>query len=482
MIPTLRPYQDRGLDEVRIEARRGHSTVLFVLPTGGGKSVFVSAAIKNHMGKTSAEGVVVVVHRLDLVEQMQAHLAKMFTVDEVGVIVPGAAPSPHAPVQISTIQTLVARGLTPRASLIVLDEAHHYVADTWRTFRAKYPKAFTLGLTATPERQDGRALGDIFDGLVVGAHYSELLEGGWLVPCVAFAPQDGQLTSGIALDPVEAYHRHAPGERGFAFFARVAEARLQADRFTAAGIPADVIHAKTPKDERRAILDRFKRGALKMLCNVSVLTEGVDVPDASVCILGSKCEHQGGYLQKAGRVLRPADGKAEAKLIDLTGAVYQHGLPTDDRIYSLEGDAITRKLNRVPALSTCQLCGAVYPAARKCVRCGFVPDYTAPPVHIHNVNLKAVYAGKLTPKGAKQEEFTRLLSVARERNFTLAWVKDEYQTLFDEEPPFRALPREEKSFWFRRMKDLARAKGYAPGWVSHRYRAAFGVWPRGMEA
>lgn len=777
----LRDYQRRALDETRVLARNGHRAVCIVLPTGGGKSVLVTAAIESHLTK-GGKGVVVVVHRLELVRQMAAHLRNRLPHDDVGLIVPGADASPHAPVQVSTIQTLLARGITPPASLLVFDECfpagtligdrpieslrpgdlvrafdhhshrvvtrrvlraarrpapatlitlrtggysltctpdhpiytrtrgyvraealadaeeillsldravlgvpetstdcdahrtsamaqssgglllgrvsdgaaeslarsgdgpdqptacqcadadaepdaqlggagedgphaahdrapagdpggqwpgadhtadvapsstrspmgagaharracpatsrdaevlppgpgssngapgdrgrwgeprgtespsrrcakgqllawvrldgapvhephgadgpgdgfvynleveehhnyfangflvhncHHYVADEWQKFHAAYAGVFTIGLTATPERMDGRPLGDMFDGLVVGAHYSELLAGGHLVPCTTYAPETGEkLASGVALDPVDAYLKFAGGERGFLFTNRVDTAELLAKRFCEVGVPAAAISERTPKGDRARIMAEFKAGDLRLLTNVAVLTEGVDVPDAAVCVLASPCSHQGGFLQKVGRVLRPAPGKTHARLIDLVGAVFSHGLPTEDRAYNLDGDeGISREADAIPALSTCQACGCVYPAGRKCPACGFAPAYEPPTVVVHNIALREVYAGKLTPTAAKRSEFDRLVALAKRNRWSLGWVAKEYLKLFEEEPLpyFQKFDRDEKRAEYERLLALATEKGFQRGWAAHRYRALFGVWPR----
>lgn len=114
-----------------------------------------------------------------------------------------------------------------------------------------------------------------------------------------------------------------------------------AKRFRDVGVVAGTIEANTPIREREDLLDRFKRGSLRVLTNVNTLTEGVDVPEARTVILARAFGHVGGFLQAAGRALRPADGKADAILIDLPGSTIRHGLPTDDRAYSLEGRAIS---------------------------------------------------------------------------------------------------------------------------------------------
>lgn len=481
MTVILRDYQARTLDDVRAAILEGHRSVCVVAPTGAGKSVLCSAAVRRHLMHPSARGALIAVPRVELVTQMAAHLRTVLPENHVGIIAPRHDPSPASPVQVSTIQTLLARpGSRPPASLLILDEAHHYAADDWSTILRDYPDAYTMGLTATPERQDGRPLGDLFTALVVSASYSKLIGDGYLVDCATFAPEE-IVTSGLAQDPVQAYQRHTPGERGFVFCQSVAQARDLADQFNAAGIGAACITDKTPRADRAAYLESFRRGALRILTNVYCLTEGVDIPAASVCMLARTVGHAGAYLQMVGRVLRPAPGKTAATLIDLTGAVHRHGLPTQDREYSLDGEAIRH--TALPSLRTCAECGFVMEGRpAECERCGFVfPTAEAEPLRIYSLELRRVYAGDATPSDAKTSERDRLIALARRKGWGLYFVVKEYRRLFGEAPDLSHLTSDEKRAEWDRLRAAALAKNYKPGWASHQYRTLFGVWPRFME-
>ena len=266
--------------------------------------------------------------------------AMRFGARAVGMIMPGEYSEPQARVQVATVQTLLARGARPPAGRLVLDEAHHYVAEDYRRLVEAYPRARVLGLTATPERLDGEPLGDIFGEIVVSASYSELIAGGFLVPARAHRP-DLPLGNDLAQDPVTAWHLYSEGSRAFVFCGRVADAHAWAKRFRDAGVRAAVIEAATPKAERDETLALFVRGVVRVIANVNTMTEGVDVPEARTIILASAFGHVGKYLQAAGRGLRTAKDKPDMILIDLVGASHRHGLPTDDRTYSLQGRPIS---------------------------------------------------------------------------------------------------------------------------------------------
>lgn len=478
MTVVLRDYQARTLDDVRAAILEGHRSVCVVAPTGAGKSVLCSAAVNRHLLNPAAAGVLIAVPRIELVTQMAAHLRSVLPAYDVGIIAPRHDPSPTSRVQVSTIQTLLARPTArPPASLLILDEAHHYAADDWSTILRDYPTAYTIGLTATPERQDGRALGDLFSAMVVAAPYSKLIADGYLVDCQTFAPEE-VVDHGLAQDPLAAYQKHTPGERGFVFCRSVAQAKDLAGQFNQAGVGAACITDATPKADRAAYLDSFRRGTLRILTNVYCLTEGVDIPAASVCMLARSVGHAGAYMQMVGRVLRPADGKTHATLIDLTGAVHIHGLPTQDREYHLDGQAITH--TKLPSLRTCQACGFVMEGRPEaCTRCGFVfPVREAEPLRIYSLDLRRVYAGDATPTDAKIAERDRLLALAKRKGFGLYFVVKEYRRLFNAQPDLSCLSEEARRQEWERLRGAALAKGYKAGWASHQYRTLFGVWPR----
>lgn len=414
--------------------------------------------------------VIWVAHRTELVQQAAERLRASGLC--VGEIRPCAPYEPLLPVQVGTIQTLLARELRPQAELVVLDECHHYALGTelWSTFAAEYPNALLLGLTATPERQDGSPLGDVFSGLVVAASYSELLLDGYLCPCHVYAPEPGKgSSSDWGMDPVEAYNRFAPGTRAIAFFDRVARATEWAEKFGS----ALVVSGDMPADERAKALASFRRGDTRVLCNVAVLTEGVDLPEAETVILGRRPTHASLFLQIVGRVLRPSVGKPHATLIDLVDATSEHGYPTDDREYSLDGEAITRSAKS--DTRRCQECLAIYPRSNPaCPQCGAVPVVQPPPqIKIWSSTLALVYDGANTRAEHKHQEWLRLKSLG----FGLIWSLREYGKLFGSSPPAGSITEEDKRREFFQLKEFAQKRGYKPGYAAARFKEAFGKWP-----
>lgn len=445
--------------------------VCLVAPTGAGKTAMGEELVARKDAPT-----VWLAHRRELVTQCADRARQRFGDLEVGIVMPGHPPSPYARIQVSAIQTLIAREHRPPAGLVVFDECHHALAKSYKAILEAYPDALHLGLTATPERQDGTPLGDCFDRLVVAAQYSELLADGYLVPMRVYQPPDIP-GDGYALDPLEAWKRYAPDSQTFAFFTQVSEAKEWSEKFTAAGIPAAYVEAQTKGRERNESLEAFRAGRLRVLCNVYVFTEGTDVPAAETILLARKCGHVSTYLQIAGRALRPSPGKTTAKLIDLTGASIIHGLPLEDRIYSLEGHGIKRT-SETP-LKQCLKCGAtIISAYRVCPECGYhFPIDPKRDPKIYSWDLTEVYAGEHTPQDAKDREYKRLRIVAKSKGYTVSWVGREMKKLFGKMPAFSDVTDDEKRTEFRRLQAIGTMKGFKPGFAAVVYKQTFGVYP-----
>ena len=232
-----------------------------------------------------------------------------------------------------------------------------------------------VGLTATPERGDGAGLAPLFNGLVVGASVGELVSAGHLVSCDVLRPTRVLKNGQIAQDPLAAYREHgqdgARPRQAILFARTVEEAEGYAASFSSAGFRAECITAMTRPDVREMALEAFRRGLVRVICNVYVLTEGTDLPNAEVCILARGAGTAGIFVQMVGRVLRPHPGKREALLLDLRGVTHVHGRPEDERSYALEGRGIT-----VAAASVCAVCSAPLGGGYPCAECGYTPTQT----------------------------------------------------------------------------------------------------------
>lgn len=466
---ALRDYQLSAVERtlVLLLTVRG---VCLVAPTGSGKTVMGEALCFRCHGVT-----LWLTHTKELVGQTAKRLRKAGL--RVGIIAAGHPQTKGCQVYVASIQTLVERNYFPLCDQIIIDECHHFVSEQWGAFLNAYPFTKRIGLTATPERADGRPLGDVFDELVVAAHYSELTDQGHLVPVRILRPLH-ELDRGIALDPVEAYLTKAEGRKGFIYCKSVQLAYETADILRSHGVPASCIEANTPKEEREKLLARFASGDLRVLSNMMALTEGIDIPDASVCIIARAMGHVSMYLQSAGRVMRPHETKRECLLIDLPGLSHRFGPPNENRLYSLDGEAIGRAAE--PSLRVCMTCGFTFVPGGNglCPRCGMAnPVKPQKPIKIFNEQLHELFNGPGTPEWVKKSELARLERVAQEKGYNDAWVARQFKATFMEMPNAWAPTDDRKRAEYRRLVDLAKRKGYAAGWSAHRYKATYGTFP-----
>jgi DNA repair protein RadD len=360
----LRTHQTRSLDLTRAEYLAGRRRVCLVMPTGAGKTVVAAEAIRSSVARGNR--VLFLVHRQELLAQSVAKLEQAGVTD-LRIIQAGSdLGNPRAMVAVASIPTLTRwTERQPEAQLVIIDECHHVVAKTWRNLADHYASSLVLGLSATPERSDGKSLGDIFDGLVVGATVRELIDLGHLVPCRVFAPPQTMEAKYVAQSPLTAYTKYTPGERAVIFCITVEHAQRVADEMNGGGVPCAVVHGEMGKDARRTALADLEAGRIRAVASIGVLTEGWDSPAVAACILARKPQHAGLYLQMVGRVLRPSPGKTHATLIDLCGSVHDHGPPDLDREYSLDGKGIRRTDDR-EAIRQCLTCGGVFRAGPEC--------------------------------------------------------------------------------------------------------------------
>lgn len=364
----LRPYQEELVARVSAAFKEGAASVVMQLGTGGGKTATASELL----GRATARGYpsVFIAHLDSLVGDTHERLVKANV--PCGFVQAGRPSDPEAPVQVCSTDTLRVRGLRPPAKLVVVDECHRAMSESVSAILAAYPEAAILGLTATPQRGDGRPLGDRFERLICGPSNKWLTSNGFLVPCDLLAPGDFK-EGKLAMDPVDAYEAYTPGQRGIVFASNKEHARTIARDFNARGITAATLVGETPRERRLELRAQLASGELKILVGVGVFLEGWDCPEVEVVILARALGVCGAFLQAIGRGLRPAhwSGKTRCTVIDLRGAVYVHGLPDEDRIWSIDGHAV-RRAEKITALMRCRECLAVFRPCAHCPRCGAV--------------------------------------------------------------------------------------------------------------
>jgi len=334
----------------------------------------------------------ILAHRVELLDQISRTLSS-FGVSH-GMIAPGYIGDRRRPVQVASVFTLARRlDRYDAPDLIIVDEAHHAIStSTWGRVITAFPKAKLLGVTATPIRLSGEGLGDLFECMVQGPTMRELIELGALSPYRLFAPAGVDLSGvhtrmgdfvrgeieaamdkpSVTGDAVSHYQKLAPGRRAVAFCVSVEHAVHVAEQFRAAGIPAQAIDGAMDRSLRASVLSEFSAGRVQVLASCDLISEGFDVPAIEAAILLRPTQSLGLYLQQVGRALRTFPGKNEAVILDHAGNVKRHGLPDEERAWSLDGAAKKKgaQKSEVP-VKTCGSCFAtVHSAATHC-SCGF---------------------------------------------------------------------------------------------------------------
>lgn len=435
----LRPYQNGMIGNVREQLRSGASRVVLQAPTGAGKTAVMSfmAARAAERGKTT----VFVVHRIELVRQA----SRAFDMIGVrhGIIAPGHTQTRDA-IQIASIDTLVRRlDRVACPDLVIFDECHHCAAAKWLRLIEAWAAAKMVGLTATPCRLDGRGLDDIFDSLVLGPSVAELIRNGFLAPYQIYAPPIGIDVSAVKSrggdfakdqaakaidkptitgDAVRHYQRIAPGKQGIVFCCSIEHSKHVVAQFRSAGVRAEHLDGTEDDHRRRRVVESFARGDIKILSNCELFTEGFDVPGADAAILLRPTQSLGMYLQMVGRVLRPQPGKT-ALILDHAGNALRHGLPDDEREWTLEGRKKGEKRATEPAMpiKQCPQCFACHAPAPKCPACGHVYEAQGREIKQQDGELQQIDPAELrrqrNKEQAKAETLQDLIELGKARAY-----------------------------------------------------------------
>jgi superfamily II DNA or RNA helicase len=428
----LRDYQKDWISRV-CQSLANHRAVLGVLPTGAGKTVCFS-----HIAQAWPGRVLVVVHRQELLGQAWRALYSLGIVADM--IAPEAVSSgigwrvPGARIAVGSAQSLDMDALS-QYSLIIIDEAHHTIAEQWSAVCRAAPDAKILGVTATPCRADDRGLGEIYHAIVLGPSVSDLMRLGHLCTAAYWVPPE-ILESGHMVDrAIEMYRKHGMGMQGVYFARSVEDAIQSAAAFSAAGIPARALYGAMPANERSEVVAELAAGRLRFVMSKDLISEGFDCPNLGVAILARRTESQGLHMQQIGRVLRPSAGKVEAVVIDLVGNCLRLGIAEEEREWSLSG--VKRRPPNPDDMGLsyrkCKRCGCYHMSAPACPRCGLVY-----PVKKQRMIM---LGGELVPYSPESAELQR-----KERK--------------KEEQSCRVL-----ADWI----DLGRKRGHAPGWAHVRY-------------
>jgi DNA repair protein RadD len=498
--PALYPFQVETVAKINAKVAEGVLRPLVALPTGSGKTVIASELISEFVA--AGRRVLFLVHRRELTKQSSLKLFS-FGIDH-GIIQAGFPTRPSALVQVASIATLWVRAVAsrsidlPMVDLIVVDEAHHARARTWRKIIGNYPAAVVVGLTATPVRADGKGLGgDLFQEILQPVTIRELIAQRYLVPTVTYAPVRPDLT-GVRVergdyvesqlaqrmntqklvgDIVEHWHKIGKPRRTVVFATGVAHSVHIRDEFRRSDVRAEHIDGTTPAEERDLILAELADGFIDVVTNCQVLTEGWDSPEVSCIVLARPTKSFGLYRQMVGRTLRPAPGKENALILDHAGAVFQHGFVDDPIAWELSEDRraenkahAARGKYDAPGLTTCPECHAVRFEGRPCSVCGWRPVAKPRYVEFEDGQLGVVNRNRSVDAPVFDEfEFYKqllwLLQEKRQKNPAIkdGWAAHKFKDRVGRWPPYAwkgvdaLIPTPDVRQWVR-SRDIAYAK------------------------
>lgn len=371
---TLRPRQSKALFDVQNAYRQGFCAPILVAPTGFGKTATATEIVRRAMLK--GKRVWFLAHLEEILDDTTERLMKAGI--NFGQIRSGRSVDYTWPVQVVMVQTAVnaiGKRILPRPDLIIIDECHLAVANSYVKVINAVGRPLLLGLTGTPQRLDNRGLVEVFDHLVLTCSTMELMEEGLLANVRLFNPnvenfsRDGVFAVGDALSH---WKQHCSGRRGVAFCMNISHAEAVADQWRSAGYRAMAVHGRSSKDERREAVKGLRAGRLDMVACAKLWIAGVDVPEIDAVLWLRQTSSLVDWLQGCGRGMRIAPGKKDLIILDHVGNSNPSRLdhPLVEREWSLYGHA---KKSRDASLSlkVCPKCFNVVESQKpKCQFCG----------------------------------------------------------------------------------------------------------------
>ena len=423
----LRDYQQKFIFNVRKQFSSGVKKVCGVAPCGAGKTVIAAFLVESSVKRGNRT--IFFVHRKELIEQTSATFAQLNI--QHGIISAGFDFQPELPVQIASVQTLVNRLYNiPEPDFLICDECHHILANTYKKIINHWKNAYLLGLTATPQRMGGVRLGDVFQSMVLAPSTAELISMGNLTTFRYFAPdlklsleklhvkrgdyvnaESAELMSDfkVVCNVVEEYKKHAKGKSAICYCVNIEHSKLVAQQFINAGISAAQCDGTTPKGERQRLVEEFRKGKIKILCNAELFGEGFDVPNMDAVILARPTKSLTVFIQQAMRPLRPdpRNPNKVALIIDCVNNFSSFGLPSQKRNWSL--DPNDKKEPGVAPMKICPECSEVVPISTKFCSCGYEFEFKEKPVF----------------KGVTSEipsSFQYYLDIANQRGYKKQWA------------------------------------------------------------
>ena len=353
----MRDYQEQAIVSVLDSQIKNN---LIVLPTGAGKTP-MAMELARRRGKRT----LMIAHRDELINQAAATASRIWPGASVG-IVKGKSNEFYCDIVVASIQSLVRRLKRIGPSIfgtVITDEAHHALGNTYqKTYRHfgvldnDEQKAVHIGITATPNRTDGNLLGEIYERVAYEVSLLDLIPE-YLCDLKMIERNSGISIGGVKMSAgdfnvkqlgevlnteygnnfiVDFYNTHAINKkRTIAFCADIAHSEGLCAKFLERGVSAAVLSSHTQLDERRMVLERFKRGEIKVITNCGILTEGFDCPELECIILARPTKSELLLMQQIGRVTRKAEGKESGLVLNIA-CTGKSVIATPAKLFDLE--------------------------------------------------------------------------------------------------------------------------------------------------
>lgn len=378
----LRDYQRKNKAEIYKEWGNGAMNIMLQMPTGTGKTHLFASIIKDLQDYFFLKGsqnstksweerkrwalpkILVLVHRIELIEQIHDTLAEKYK-HSSGIVSGGVIMGETKNVIVASVQTFSRRAKLEKwvkdvdFDFIIIDEAHHSTADSYQRVRNTWPKARLLGVTATPYRLNHQPFTDVYDKLILSEPVYKFIENGYLCqydyfsikPSSQIQYQIDHLATDFSGDYDEramsellnqdrirasilgTYEKFAKGKKGIVYTINRLHNQMLASLFSAHGYNVAYIDSLTPKEERNSTVQAFRDGKLDIIFNVNIFSEGFDCPDVEFIQLARPTKSLSMYLQQVGRGFRISEGKEKVLFLDNVGLYNRFGLPSARRAW-----------------------------------------------------------------------------------------------------------------------------------------------------
>ena len=367
----LNPYKDDKLRGYQSEAKEKiyrmwiqKRSVMFQMPTGTGKTRLFVSIVRDLFdwgaARKIAVKVLILAHRIELIDQISYNIGMKYNLAH-GLIISKSREQKMYSVQVGSVPTLtrrLSRWTDKDFDIIIIDEAHHVKAESYKRILQEFPRAKVLGVTATPYRMNHASFHPEFDDLITSQPVSAFIKQGYLcdynyysikptskiqmdIDSINRFAMDGDYLDEAMLDVmdkdeiragiVDSYIRYAKGKKGIVYTINKSHNIHVCNQYIANGFNAVAIDADTPAEERESLVKDFKKGKIDIICNVNIFSEGFDCPDMEFIQLARPTKSLSMYLQQVGRGLRPAEGKEKLIILDNVGLYNRFGFPSAKR-------------------------------------------------------------------------------------------------------------------------------------------------------